>query len=255
MAVAHLRRSMPAVCEIADELKGRGMTFLLAGLIDYGVDVPISDSTFEEMQRCGGRLLSEETRCQLHQVAFSHTERIEMVRPKLADAQATLRYLISLTVADDANGFIAWLSRMAALPENKSPAEQYVYETLLTEIGVTFEPAWREKVRLGEIGLAQIGGRLRIMRNRLSAGYRGVRGGCRQHELGYALATLARVYRGIGGKTTASSHMNRAGEWIESTKFVRFAKACIERLPLLPGVQRVDVGRLIHRHIDPLKHQ
>lgn len=231
------------------------MTFLLAGSIYYEVDAPALDPMFEEMQRLGGRPLSEEARCELRDLTFAHTERIEMVRPKLPAVQAILSKLLRLTAARDTNAFVEWISKMAALPEDSLPAEQYVYEALLYEMGVTFEPAWREKVRHGDIGLAEVGSRLRILRARLSTGHRGMRGGKRQHEFGYALEKLARIYGAIGGTVTASSHMNGAGEWIESTRFVRFAKTFIDRLKLHPGVQRVDVGRLIHRRISSLKFQ
>jgi hypothetical protein len=221
--------------------------FMMSGSIHYEVEIPIIEATLDEMQQVCPVALNAGVRSELRQIGFGHTERTEMIRPELAAVMQVLGELIQLTTKRRVGPLVARLAQMAALHDHQRPADEHVYEALLHEMKVGFEPTWRENISSGRIDVGLVGMHLRRIRSRLRDGYAGLRGGSRQHELGYILPLLATVFRSIGGRITVRSHrLKKDGRWVLiPTPFMAFVQTFADRLPQLDGAYRVDVGPLI----------
>lgn len=220
------------------------------GSIDYPAQIQLSHAQLDQVQRAGGLHPLEQTRDLLEQVAFTWTERCEMRWADFQEVRAIFDKLLLLAAKRDPDALIDLVERLATFSEETHPSEAYVYDTILSELGIGFEPAWRRKVRNGEIDPGTIYGQLKKIRNRLNSAYAGCRGGSRDHDLGWLSMRLAGIYTMGGGTITAWSRLNdHSGAadpaYVYDSAFVRFAKAFIVLLPPRPGMLPIDVGRLV----------
>lgn len=228
------------------------------GSIHYRVSIELTRAQLHRVQRAGGLSPSEQTRDLLEQVAFTWTERCEMRWADFQEVRAIFDKLLLLAAKRDPDALIDLVERLATFSEETHPSEAYVYDTILSELGIGFEPAWREQVRNGEIDTRALYARLKATRDRMDAGYRGRRGGSRDHDLGWLLSRLATIYVRAGGKITVWWRLNDLGgtadpAFVYDSPFVRFARAFIALLQRRPGVTNVDVGALVMAALPDLR--
>lgn len=231
------------------------MPKLQSGYIDHEVQVRLHDEGLEALSTVGKVKLDWKHRDSLRNLAFSWLERRSMIRPDYARVRDILDRLAILAAKDKPDEFLALVEEIASCPEESHPAEAFVYDAMLSELKIHFEPAWREGVRNGRISLAQVRGRLAQIRDRLGRTYKGKHGRSRDHDLGWVIVRLAEIYEAAGGKITASSRFNPKARpdqamWYDDSDLIRLARAFVEFLPHKPGV---DVGNLVHRALPYLR--
>lgn len=94
---------------------------------------------------------------------------------------------------------------------------------------------------------------LRVLQSNLQKGYQGLKGGHRDHDLGWVIMELALVYERAGGILTsgvvnvADVKPYEASHKVDS-KFIRFMRAFHDRLPENPLGAHGKIGRLLHEH-------
>jgi hypothetical protein len=223
-----------------------------AGYIEFIPDkAELSDDDFVALSRSGFVNLGAEARSRLNRIYYAAVERRSMNRPTVNEVNAIWLKLLQSTRRDRLDRFFQLMTELAAANPTHQPAEAHVYFVIAYELGILCQPEWQHGVETGAIGIGELRSRFLALQADMVEAYRGRDGGEREHDLGFVINALADVYLYCGGVPSANSYLvNRGdggGEWIVTSKYVRFCEAFISLLPRINKVEKVKIGALTRR--------
>jgi hypothetical protein len=226
------------------------MPLLSAGTIEHEVEVTVSCESLTCIENCGEVLLPESARQGLRELAFTWTERRDMARPDYSTVIKILNRLIRLSKRKETDELLLLTEKLASACEDTAPSQAYVYDRMVDAFKIPFHAAWRDRIRSGRVGLSEVLTQLLRIRKNLKDVYGNKKGRTRDHDLGWVIPSLAVIYHSAGGRISASSRFNYQAKhnepsWIDTSKFIRFARAFVAVLPKNGHARRTRVGRLI----------
>ncbi|MFA7306369.1 MAG: hypothetical protein WC026_06810 [Hyphomicrobium sp.] len=210
----------------------------------------------EQLGRVGGIQLPDVLIERLNHLRFSWSERHAMARADYGQTVLVLEALHRLATPTRVEEFVVLGAQLAPIDDDSNPEEAFARFVLARNFGVWNDAEWRAQLLSGAIRIADVREFLRTQINDLHDTYGRIKGGERNHDLGWVLFELAQIYDAAGGKVTAywgirpKGH-EEVGQWHTDSRFVRFCLIFLEHLNPLP--MDVDVGGLIRRSLGGLK--